>query len=292
MPKTIEVNSTAQLDEMDFSRNNAERKPWGQQKSSEHFQLNDEYSEPKPEASLQTAPPPAPPADPPKPKFTHKLANGNTLEAESVEALASLIEKSFQQTPAPPPAEWDESPAYQPIQFKRSELTIQQQADILNLWKENPQKALRMLQEAEYGVSMDVLMQNLSRAEIRELNRREEEIGVEWIYENVDNYNPTPANGQLLTKYLREKNKPITKKNLTIAFNALKGDNPTMILKPQAAPPAEPDNTEEVPAPPVVVPSNQGGEMPPVTPQVDVEKFKRMSLDDQKKFFSKMRRGA
>lgn len=278
-------------DQTDFSRNNPNRQKFGEHQGANKFHLGDEYAviPAEPETPPSTT---VPPVTPPAQKFTHKLANGTELTADSVEALAAAIEKSIQQQAPPAPVEFEDETVYKPIKFERKELTLQQQADILNIWKENPQKAMRMLQEAEYGASLDTIVTQLQRSELRELGRREEEIGIEWVYDNIDKYNPIPENGQKLTKFLREKQKPITKKNLDIAFAQLSAKDPTMLKTPTPPAPDPTDELEEHPAPPAVVPSNLGGVIPPVTPQVDVEKFKRMSLKEQQEYFAKLRRGA
>jgi len=278
-------------DQTDFSRNNPNRQKWGEQKGAQNFHLGDEYAETTatPEAVVPNQPVTPPPA-PPAPKFTHKLANGTTLEAGSVEALAAAIEKSIQQQAPPAPVEFEDDPVYKPIKFQRKELSLQEQANILNLMKENPQKAIRMLQEAEFGAPMETILNQLDRSEVREFNRREEEIGIEWVYDNVEKYNPTPENGQKLTKFLREKNKPITKKNLDIAFATLSASDPGMVKTPAPPPPDPTAELEEAPPPPTVVPSNQGGIVPPVQQSVDVDAFKKMTLKQQQDYFAKLRR--
>src|SRR5262249_23641791 len=129
------------------------------------------------------------------------------------------------------------------------------QADILNLFKENPQKAIRQLEEAEYGAPMETILQNLSRAERRELARREEEAGADFIME-TESYNPTPANGKKIVDYVRGKGKPITKQNLTVAMNHLVAAGDQALLRKVDEPTAT--TVIETPEPPTIVPSNQG----------------------------------
>jgi hypothetical protein len=175
MPKTIDITQGVQTfdDRLDTSRGNPDRKPFGA-KGTDQFHMGSEYDV---EQSVSPANDPGPDASvtptPVLQKFTHKLSNGTTLEADSVEALAVLIEKSFQQQAPVEDLKFDDRPLYTPLEFKRKELTLQEQADLLNLWKEKPQEAMRKLQEAEYGASMDVILMNLSRTELRELNRRQ-----------------------------------------------------------------------------------------------------------------------
>jgi hypothetical protein len=298
MPKTIDISKGIESfdDRTDFSRNNTERKPWGKSNSADALNLGSEYDVTVPAVEpAAVVPAVVPPVVEAPKKFTHKLANGTTLEAATVEELAAQIEKSFN-TQAPVPVEFEDKPLYQPVEFKRKELSLTEQANILNVWKENPQKALRMLEEAEYGVSMDVLLQNLSRAELRELNRMQEEAGAAFLMDN-ETYNPTRANGKKLTDYLKEKGKPTTTKNLTVAFQQLVAAGDKTLLRkvddpaPVVVPVVVADDLEDSPAPPVVVPSNQGLPGAPPTTQLDPAKFATMTLAQQKDFFAKLRRG-
>lgn len=277
-------------DHTDFSRNNADRKPFGKS-GTDQLNMGDEYAVVVPESVTPRAPE-VKLVEAPTMKFSHKLANGTTLEAPTIEELASLIEKSFQtQTPL----EFEDKPVYEPVEFKRKELSLTEQANILNVWKENPQKAMRMLQEAEYGAPMEVVHQSLERAEQRELNRKQEEAGAEFLAE-CETYNPTPANGKKLTAFLREKNKPITKQNLVLSFQQLVAAGDKSLLRKVDAPvlpevtAADDPSLTEVPPPPTVVPSNQGRPEAPAAGQVDVAKFASLPLDQQKKFFADLRR--
>lgn len=277
-------------DHTDFSRNNADRKPFGKS-GTDQLNMGDEYAVVVPAMEAPKAPETV---TPPAAKFTHKLANGTALEAPTIEELASLIEKSFQTQP-PAPLEFEDKPVYEPVEFKRKELSLTEQANILNVWKENPQKAMRMLQEAEYGAPMEVVHQSLERAELRELNRKQEEAGAEFLAE-CETYNPTPANGKKLTAFLREKNKPITKQNLVLSFQQLVATGDKSLLRKVDAPvlpevtAADDPSLTEVPPPPTVVPSNQGRPEAPAAGQVDVAKFASLPLDQQKKFFADLRR--
>lgn len=269
-------------DRMDTSRNNPERKPWGKGTDATGLNLDSEYK-----VSI-TEVKPAETSAPPQ-KFTHKLANGTVLEAGTIEELAGLIEKSFQQAPTPP-LDFEDKPLYQPYEFKRKELTLAEQAEILNVWKENPQKAMRMLQEADLGAPVEVLIQKLTETQTLLRIRAEEEAGAEFVGD-VEDYNPTATNAKKLTDYLREKGKPITKNNLTVAFRQLvaAGDK-NLVRKVEAQPEAPEPGVTEPPEPPTVVPSNQGSIETPAQSTLDVAKFQSMTLDQQKKFFSDLRR--
>lgn len=279
-------------DRMDFTRNNPDRKPFGS-KGTDQFDVRSEFDVAAPTPSPDP-PPVTPPPVTPAPKFTHKLANGTVLEADSVEGLAAQIEKALVQTPAPPPAEFEDKPVYQPLEFKRKELSLAEQVAILNEWKENPQKALRKLEEAEYGHPMEVVLGRLTRAEQNELFRQQEIAGVEFL-EECETFNSTPANAKKLTEYLKTKGKPITKQNLVLSFQQLvaAGDK-TLLRKADEQPPAESaaatEELTEAPPPPVIVPSNQGRPETPAPGAVDVAKFASMSLDQQKKYFADLRR--
>jgi len=290
---TVEINKGIEPfdDRMDATRSNAERKPWGKTPNADQFKLDSEYAVTQP-APVVPAVTPAPVM--PAPKFVHKMANGTTLEAETVEELAKKIEAAVN-TQTPVPLDFEDKPLYQPIEFKRKELSLQEQANILNVWKENPQKALRMLEEAEYGHPMEVILQTLSRDEQRELHRRQDEAAADFLGD-VEDYNPTVANGRKLTEYLKSKGKPITKQNLVLSFQQLvaAGDK-SLLRKVEEQPPAESaaatdESLTETPPPPTVVPSNQGRPEVPAPGQVDVAKFASMNLDQQKKFFADLRR--
>lgn len=274
----------------DFTRGNKDRQQFGKTANSQQFDQSSEFAAPKPTEAAPVVPPVVEAK-----KFTHKLGNGTTLEAASIEELAGLIEKSFQNPPPPPPQEFEDKPLYVPMEFKRKELTVQEKADILNLWKEDPQLATRKLQEAEFGVPIDTLIQNLSRAELRELHRRQEEAGVEFLGE-CESYNPTAANAKKITEYLKSKGKPITKQNLVLSFNQLVAAGDKTLLRkvddpvlPDAAPADDPSLTD-VPPPPVVVPSNQGRPEVAAKGEVDVAKFASLPLEKQKQFFADLRR--
>jgi len=290
MSKAIVIDKPIQPfdDHMDFSRNNPDRKLWGKHDSANAFHLGDEYAEPAaPEAQEPKPVTPEPPAPPQK--FTHKLSNGTVLEADSLDALAALIEKSFQ-TPAPPadaPLEFEDAFPYKPVDYKRKELSLQEQADILNVWKENPQKAFQMLMAAECG--QPDFTASLTRSEQRELERATLEAGMRFM-EDVEEYNPTKANGKLLSEYLTQQKKPVTTHNLKVAYQRLLPTHPE--LKSVPAPVAEPEPDEPEPQPPAVIPAGSGLAPDEAQPKVDVNKFKSMSLEDQKKFFSALRRGA
>lgn len=286
MSKTIVIDKPMQAfdDRTDFSRNNTDRQKWGEHKSSDNFQMSDEYKEPEAQAPPVATETPAPPAPQ---KFTHKLQNGTVLEADSVDALAALIEKSIQ-TPAPPAeTDWEEKPAYEGTLFQRKELSLQDQANILNVWKENPQKAMRMLQEAEFGGTIENIIRSLNDAQMTIRQQKELEEQMDFLGE-CETYNPTKANGKKLTDYLKQNNKPCTKRNLMKAFQDLSKNDPSLIQTVTPPPAEEPEEPEL--QPPTVVPSNQGRQETIEQPKVDVEKFKRMSLEDQKKYFKSMSR--
>ena len=277
-------------DRMDTSRNNPDRKTWGKSDNAKSLYQGGEYDEPLEPEVLENKPaePPAPPVPepaPPQQKFTHKLANGTVLEAESVEALAAKIEQSFNQAAKPADVQWDDAPVYKPLEFKRRELTIQEKADLLNQWAKDPQQANRALQEAEYGVTMGEILERLNRSEVREMQRSQEVAGVEFLEEYADLYRATPANAKKLTEYLKQQNKPITKNNLVKAFRALSEADATMLREQTPEPPEQPEEQ-----PPTIIASNQGNPPPLETPSIDVEKFKRMSLENQKKYFLSVRR--
>ena len=286
----MEINKGIQpFDEgTDFSRGNKDRQRLGSTPNAQQFHMGDEYDAPPP-PETPPVPPVVPPIDPPAPKFTHKLANGTVLEAATIEELATKIEHSLVQAP-PAPAEYEDKPLYTPMEFKPKELTLVEQAEILNLWKENPQKALAKLQEAQFGASLDVVLGNLSRAEQRELNRRQEEAGVEFILE-CDTYNATRGNAKKLTDLLHSKNKPITKHNLVLAFQQLSATDQTLIRK-----------AEETPVPPDPVSAKFHHLRPschqiwadlnqPRPLSVDAAKFAALPLDKQKQYFADLRRG-
>lgn len=287
MPNTIDITKGVQtFDEgLDVTRSNPDRKPFGA-KGTEQFNLGSEYDTPPQEPETPPTSPVPPAAEQ---KFTHKLANGTVLEAKSVEELAGKIEQALQQQAPPAPVEFDNQPLYTPMEFKRKELTLIEQADILNLWKEKPQEAMRKLQEAEYGASMDVILTNLSRVELRELSRRQLEAEAEFMGECED-YNPTPANSKKMLALLEQNKVPRTKHNLVVAFNKLKAADPTMVRQPEAVV----DDTTEVTPPPSHVPTNQG--RPEAVPQADAEKFARdfasWPLGKQQDWFAKKRREA
>jgi hypothetical protein len=291
----IEINKGIEPfdDQMDFSRGNKDRKPYGKSEGTDQFHLGNEYDV----AAPVTPPVVETPALVPSAvvaKFTHKLSTGETIEADSIDALATLIEKavSKQAPPAPVSLEFEDKPLYAPMEFKRKELTLAEQADILNLWKENPQAAMRKLQEAEFGAPVETVISNLSRAEQRELNRRQEEAGVEFLGE-CETYNPTRANAKKLTDLLASKGKPITKHNLVVAFNQLvAGGDKALVRTEQAAPPAAEEPIEEQKGPPTIVPSNQGLPGNSAPPSVDAAKFAALPLSEQKKFFADLRRRA
>lgn len=275
MAKTIEINKGVLPfeDAPDLTRNNPDRKRWG--KGDSDFHVSDEYDTPAEE--------PAPPAPPPPTKVTHKLGNGVVLEADSIDELATKIEKAL----APPPvtATWDETPVYTPMEFKPRELSVQENVMLLNEWTKNPQKVMRSFQEAEFGAPMEKIIQRLQQTETIVMQRAQEEAGVEFLTDVAEVYNPTKENATKLTNYLKEKGKPITRNNLRRAFNELSPTDPALLRKQE--PVAEGEEIE----PPTTVQSNMGE--PPVAapPGVDVEKFKKMSVKDQKEFFAQLRRG-
>lgn len=279
-------------DTADFTRGNKDRKPWGKSESAASLHLASEY-DPQPLPAPVTPPDPVSPPPPvPEKKFTHKLANGTTLEAATVEDLAAQIEKALQQPPAPAPVDFEDKPLYQPYEFKPKELTLQEQADILNIWKENPQKALRMLQEADLGAPAATIIKMFQETQAVVRFKLEEEAGAEFLMD-ADTYNAIPSNGKKLTAYLTSKGKPVTRKNLMVAFQQLVAAGDQALLRKVDEPPAPPDPTlEEVPPPPVVVPSNLGRPEAPAAPTVDAAKFANLSLAEQQKFFQRVKRGA
>jgi hypothetical protein len=289
----IEINKGIEPFEeaTDFTRGNPNRKPWGKSESAASLHLGAEYDVP---ISAPEPPPvaPPPPVNAPEKKFTHKLANGTVLEAATVEELASQIEKSLVQTPPPVHEDFDDKPVYQPYKFEPKELTVQQKADILNLWKEDPQKAVRMLQEAEIGAPISVVIQKLEEAQNVNRMKAEEEAAAEFLMEE-ETYSATRANGAKITEYLKSKGKPVTKRNLAVAFHQLVAAGDKTLLKKVDEPVAPPDpELIDVPPPPVLVPSNMGRPEAPTEPSVDVAKFANLSLGEQKNFFARVKRGA
>ena len=292
----IEINKGIEAfdERTDFSRSNPDRKPWGKG-GTDGLNIASEYDVAAPPAPVEPPVVEPPKVETPAPKFTHKLKDGTLLEAESIEALAEKIEKAVTTQAPPPPLEFEDKPLYQPYEFKPKELSLAEQADILNLWKENPQKAMRKLQEADLGAPASVIIQKLQEAQNVIRMKAEEEAGAEFLGE-CDTYNPTPANGKKLVEHLKTKGKPITRQNLVLSFQQLvaAGDK-TLLRKVDEQPPAESavvddPSLTDVPAPPAIVPSNQGLPVAPPAGQVDVAKFAAMSLDQQKKYFSDLRR--
>jgi hypothetical protein len=291
MPRTIDITRGIEAfdDHTDFSRGNKDRQQFGKTVNTDQFHLGSEYDH---QAPVETKPPveeTKPPAtEPPAAKFTHKLANGETLEAATVEELATKIEKALQ-TPVSAPLDFEDKPLYTPTEFKRKELTLAEQAEILNVWKENPQKAARMLQEAEFGAPLDTILQNLSRAELRELHRKQEEAGAEFMME-CETYKPTRENAKKLTDLLNSKVKPITKHNLLVAFQQLSATDKTLVRSQEPDEVLPPEDISEVPPPPSSLPSNQGRQEAQPQGTIDAGKFAAMSLADQKKVFADLRR--
>lgn len=275
-------------DRIDFTRGNKDRQTYGKSTGTNQFHLGNEYDVQLPETP--PVPPVVPPVETPAQKFTHKLANGTTLEAATVEELATLIEKSLVQQAPPAPVYFEDKPLYTPMEFKRKELTIKEKADILNLWAQDPQAAKRQLDEAEYGQPMEVILQQLSRSEQRELNRRQEEAGVEFVME-MDSYNPTRENAKKLTDLLHSKGKPITKHNLVVAFQQLSAADKSLVRKVDDVPEVPDPSLSDSPPIPTIVPSNTGRPDSAPPGQVDAAKFAAMPLDKQKQFFKDLRRG-
>lgn len=277
-------------DRIDFSRNNPDRKPWGKG-SADQIDLRSEY-----DVTLPVPPElPTEKKDEPAlaPKFTHKLANGTVLEAASVEELAGKIEQAISKAQLPPaPLEFEDKPLYVPYEFKPKELTLQEQAEILNLWKENPQAAMRKLQEADLGASAATIIQMFHDTQQVVRQKLEEEAGVEFMLDHADTYNPTAGNAKKLTEYLKKENKPITKQNLTVAFNRLVAAGDKNLLRPEEIVVEDEKDVEEVPPPPVIVPSNLGRQEEPPAGSIDVAKFANLSLDKQKEFFRNLKRRA
>lgn len=274
-------------DQTDFTRGNKDRQTWGKG-NSESLHLGSEYDvKVPPTESVSRETSAEKPPETPAPKFTHKLANGTLLEAPSIEELAAKIEASFKQTP--PALDFEDKPLYKPYEFKHKDLSLAEQAEILNLWKENPQAAMRKLQEADLGAPVEVIIQKLQETQTVVRMKLEEEAGAEFMGE-CENYNPTVTNGKKLTAHLAKLGKPITKQNLVVAFNQLvaAGDK-GMLRAPE--PEAPPEPLDEVPPPPVIVPSNMGRQETTPAGQVDVAKFANMTLDQQKKYFLELKRG-
>lgn len=276
-------------DRMDVTRSNPDRKPYGKSENTDQFNLGSEYAAPRvPETVPPVTPPVTPPADPPK--FTHKLANGETLEAATMEEMATKIEQAISKQQQPVTIEFEDKPVYQPYEFKPKDLTLTEQADILNLWKENPQKAKRLLDEADYGAPAAVIIQKLQEAQNVIRMKAEEEAGAEFLME-ADSYNATVANGKKLTALLQERGKPITKKNLLAAFSHLVAAGDKSLLRaPDQAPPVD-DGLIPPPEPPTIVPSNQG--MPLPAAQADAQKFAAefasWPLSKQQQYFAKLK---
>lgn len=274
-------------DRTDLTRNNPDRKTFGRS-GNDGLDLGNEYNTPAPPA--QVPPPVTPPVV--VPKFTHKLANGTVLEAATLEEMAALIEKEVSKPQAPPaPVDFEDKPKYTPLKLERKELTVQQKADILNLWKEDPQAAMRKLQEAEVGVTMEDLLRLLNDSQTVIRVHSEVEEGADFLGE-CETYQPTKENGKKLTDLIRSKGMPITKHNLMVAFNQLSVTDKTLLRKVDDAPPPPPDpNLHETPDPPTVVPSNQG--LPTEEQQRDSQKvireFASMSLGQQQAYFANLR---
>jgi len=130
------------------------------------------------------------------------------------------------------------------------------------------------------------------RAEQRELNRRQEEAGVEFIFEMAESYNPTRENAKKLTDLIHSKGKPITKHNLVVAFQQLSATDKTLVLKAEATPEVPDPTVTEVPPVPTIVPSNGG--RPDPSAQVDADKFAAefagWNLKKQQDYFANLRR--
>lgn len=295
MPRTIDITRGIEAfdDHTDFSRGNKDRQQFGKTVNTDQFNLGSEYDH-------QAAPPTTTTVETNAEqtsvnivtntpvKFTHKLANGETLEAATVEELATKIEKALQTQP-PAVLDFEDKPLYTPTEFRPKQLTLAEQAELLNLWKENPQQAQAKLLEAQLGAPLDTILQNLSRAEQRELYRKQEEAGVEFIME-CDTYKPTRENAKKLTDLLNSKAKPITKHNLLVAFQQLSATDKTLVRSQEPDEVLPPEDISEVPPPPSSLPSNQGRQEAQPQGSIDAGKFAAMSLADQKKVFADLRR--
>jgi len=274
-------------DVTDLTRNNPDRKPFGRS-GNDNLSLSDEYATPK--SAPVEAPPPA------AKKVKHKLSTGIELEADTIEEMATLIKKEVaKQQTSPAPLEFEDKPAYQPLKLERKEMTPQQKAEILNLWTgtattpADPQAAMRKLQEAEVGVTMEELLRLLNDSQTVIRLKIEEEAGADFMGE-CDNYRATKENAKKLVDYIKSKNKPITTHNLIVAFRQLSASDPAMLRQPDAELPDP--NLHETPEPPVVVPSNQG--MPTEEQKADTAKvireFSNMTLKQQQEYFANLRR--
>lgn len=101
-------------------------------------------------------------------------------------------------------------------------------------------ETFRRVAEKEFGAPLDEV-----RTDIREAREmREYTLANSWALENEANgYYTCPQNGREMAKYLTENKLAVTRKNLDLAFEALKD---TLVSKPQEqAPPA--DSTQQQP---------------------------------------------
>lgn len=101
-------------------------------------------------------------------------------------------------------------------------------------------ESFRRVAEKEFGAPLEEV-----RTDIREAREmREYTLANSWALENEANgYYTCPQNGREMAKYLTENKLAVTRKNLDLAFEALKD---TLVSKPQEqAPPA--DSTQQQP---------------------------------------------
>jgi hypothetical protein len=113
-------------------------------------------------------------------------------------------------------------------------------------------ETFRKIAEKEFGAPLEEV-----RTDIREAREmREYTLANSWALENEANgYYTCPQNGRSMAKYLTENKLAVTRKNLDLAFDALKD---TLVQKPQEPPAAPADSTQQQPTRAEVKPQSTG----------------------------------
>jgi len=146
---------------------------------------------------------------------------------------------------------------YDPIQRRQARQLNQQEVYQINeLQQTDPVKAQEMAFQARTGYTFEEMAK---LGEIAEQNRRElyaAQVASDFVGAHRKDFDPIPSNMALVEGWLRDRQLPVTRNNLEIAFNDLR-ESSKITAPVQASPKNEQPPQEFTPPPPPVSPPSR-----------------------------------
>lgn len=207
-----------------------------------------------------------------KQEFFVEVENGGRMErfsgktrteaAKNLAAGKKSLNQALAEAKAPKQLTPDTKLPFDPIQRKQPrQLTAQEVYQINEVAQTDPIRAQEMLFEARTGYTMEQVASSVDRIEGLNQKIYASEVAGDFISSHQSDFQPSPANMQLMNTWLNDRKLPVTRNNLEIAFSELRGAG--KLAPVQNVPRETPPNNEFVPPPPPVSPPTRPAPVAP-----------------------------